>query len=226
MSWHGGEEYRTRGQWDDGSGPWRAEHVSTDGRRMGVLNDQPNAEVVRSAVANMVTAVRIISGDRPVHYIADAGNRLGDELRLDVPTADEQGRIREESQEDVMRRLTGVTKDVRRLRTGDEAGRRSRSSRSTQCSPMAASASLNSPTSDRHVREATRHRAVGHCPCVQDPQEVVIQEDCTLQLPVSLLAQAGLNLGEKVMAVSTEDGKVVLRRLADAVDDLLIGRPL
>lgn len=45
-------------------------------------------------------------------------------------------------------------------------------------------------------------------------------------LPVSLLVQAGLNLGEKVMAVSTEDGKVVLRRLADAVDDLLSGRPL
>ncbi|MFJ3162699.1 hypothetical protein [Streptomyces kanasensis] len=118
--WHGGEEYRTRGQWDDGSGPWRAEHVSTDGRHMGVLNDQPNAEVVQSAVASMVTAVRIISGDRPVHYIADAGNRLGDELRLDVPTADEQGRIREKSEEDVMRRLTGVTEGVRRLRTGDE----------------------------------------------------------------------------------------------------------
>ncbi|MGA5840520.1 hypothetical protein [Streptomyces pseudogriseolus] len=61
---------------------------------------------------------------------------------------------------------------------------------------------------------------------IQDPQEVVIQEDGTLQLPVSLLVQAGLNPGEKVMAVSTEDGKVVLRRLADAVDDLLSGRPL
>ncbi|MFC7984628.1 hypothetical protein [Streptomyces sp. NPDC057336] len=61
---------------------------------------------------------------------------------------------------------------------------------------------------------------------IQDPQEVVIQEDGTLQLPVSLLVQAGLNPREKVMAMSTEDGKVVLRRLADAVDDLLSGRPL
>ncbi|MER5736938.1 MULTISPECIES: hypothetical protein [Streptomyces] len=61
---------------------------------------------------------------------------------------------------------------------------------------------------------------------IQDPQEVVIQEDGTLQLPVSLLAQAGLNPGEKVMAVSTKNIKVVLRRLADAVDDLLSGRPL
>lgn len=52
---------------------------------------------------------------------------------------------------------------------------------------------------------------------IQGPQEVVIQEDGTLQLPVSLLAQASLNLGEKVMAVSTEDGKVILRLLADAV---------
>ncbi|MGW2137724.1 hypothetical protein ACWCW2_17160 [Streptomyces sp. NPDC001773] len=117
---HGGEVYRTRGQWDDGSGPWRAEHVSPDGRRMRVLNDQPNAEAVRSAVASMVTAVRITSGDRPVHYIADARNRQGDELRLDVPTADEHGRIREASEEDVTRRLAGVTKGVRRLRTGDE----------------------------------------------------------------------------------------------------------
>ncbi|MCF2435236.1 hypothetical protein LV779_13875 [Streptomyces thinghirensis] len=72
------------------------EHVSPGGRRMRVLNDQPNAEVVRSAVASMVTAVRIISGDSPVRYIADARNRLGDELRLDVAAADEHGRIREE----------------------------------------------------------------------------------------------------------------------------------
>ncbi|MFC9004126.1 hypothetical protein [Streptomyces microflavus] len=61
---------------------------------------------------------------------------------------------------------------------------------------------------------------------IQDPQEVAIQEDGTLHLPVSLLAQAGLTPGEKVMVVSTEDGKVVPRRLADAVDDLLSGRPL
>lgn len=120
MFCHGGEEYRTRGQWDDGSGPWRAEHVAPDGRRRRVLNDQPNAEVVRSDVASMVMAVRIISGDHPVHYIADARNRQGDELRLDVPTADAHGRIREESEEDVTRRLAGVTKGVRRLRTGDE----------------------------------------------------------------------------------------------------------
>ncbi|MFB7404553.1 hypothetical protein ACFCZR_30655 [Streptomyces rubiginosohelvolus] len=118
--WHGGEEYRTRGQWDDGSGPWRVEHVSPDGRRMRVLNDQPNAEVVRSAVASMVTTARIISGDRPVHYIADARDRLGDELPMDVSTADEHGRIREESEEDVTRRLADATKGVRRPRTGDE----------------------------------------------------------------------------------------------------------
>ncbi len=61
---------------------------------------------------------------------------------------------------------------------------------------------------------------------IQGPQELVIQEDGTLQLPMSLLAQASLNPGEKVMAVSTEDGKVILRRLADTVDDLLSGCPL
>ncbi len=87
---------------------------------MRVLNDQPNAGVVRSAVASMVTAVRIISGDSPVHYNADARNRLGDELRLDVAATDEHGRIREETVEDVTRRLAGVTKGVRCLRTGDE----------------------------------------------------------------------------------------------------------
>ncbi|MFC8822717.1 hypothetical protein [Streptomyces rochei] len=68
----------------------------------------------------MITAVRIISGDSPVHYNADTRNRLGDELRLDVAAADEHGRIREETVEDVTRRLAGVTKGVRRLRTGDE----------------------------------------------------------------------------------------------------------
>lgn len=120
MFWHGGEEYRKRGQWGRRFRTMAGEHVSPGGRRMRVLNDQPNAEVVRSAVASMVTAVRIISGDSPVRYIADARNRLGDELRLDVAAADEHGRIREESVEDVTRRLAGVTKGVCRLRTGDE----------------------------------------------------------------------------------------------------------
>ncbi|EGE41252.1 hypothetical protein GTY83_09335 [Streptomyces sp. SID4928] len=96
------------------------EHISPDGRRIRVLNDQPSAEAAPSAVTSMVTAVRIISGDRPVHYIADARNRQGDELRVDAPASDEHGRIREENEEDVTRRLTGVTKDVRRLRTDDE----------------------------------------------------------------------------------------------------------
>ncbi|MFD6246626.1 hypothetical protein [Streptomyces roseolus] len=68
----------------------------------------------------MVTAVRIISGDRPVHHIADARNRQGDELCLDVPAPDEHGRVREESEEDVPRRLAGVTKGARRPRTDDE----------------------------------------------------------------------------------------------------------
>lgn len=118
--WHGGQEYRTRAQWDDGSGPWHAEHVSPDRRRMRVLDGQPNEEVVRSVIASMVTAVRVISGDHPIQYIADARNRQGDELRLDVPTADEHGRIREESEEAVIQRLAGVTKGVRHLRTGEE----------------------------------------------------------------------------------------------------------
>ncbi|MEU7281479.1 hypothetical protein AB0A69_22295 [Streptomyces sp. NPDC045431] len=116
---HGGEEYRTRG-----SGTTVPDHGgrSTPRRTGGAWGYSTTSRTRRSsgAVASMVTAVWIISGDRPVHYIADAGNRLGDELRLDVPTADEQGRIREESEEDVMRRLTSVTRGVRRLRTDDE----------------------------------------------------------------------------------------------------------
>lgn len=61
---------------------------------------------------------------------------------------------------------------------------------------------------------------------IQDPQELTIREDGSVLLPLGLLAQAGLNPGEKVMAVSTQDGRIVLRRLLDAMDDLLSGRPL
>ncbi|MEV5246903.1 hypothetical protein AB0K95_16760 [Streptomyces werraensis] len=63
-------------------------------------------------------------------------------------------------------------------------------------------------------------------PVIQDPQEVTIRDGGTVVLPISLLAQAGLNPGEKIMAASTDDGRIVLRHLTDAIDDLLSGRPL
>jgi bifunctional DNA-binding transcriptional regulator/antitoxin component of YhaV-PrlF toxin-antitoxin module len=62
-------------------------------------------------------------------------------------------------------------------------------------------------------------------PKIQDPQDVTIRDDGTV-VPISLLAQAGLNAGEKMMAASTDDERIFLRRLTDAIDDLLSGRPL
>lgn len=51
-------------------------------------------------------------------------------------------------------------------------------------------------------------------------------EDGTVVLPLSILAQAGLDPGSAVLAVSGhEDGYVVLRRLDDAHRGLLAGRP-
>jgi bifunctional DNA-binding transcriptional regulator/antitoxin component of YhaV-PrlF toxin-antitoxin module len=58
-------------------------------------------------------------------------------------------------------------------------------------------------------------------PVIRTPNELVIDEDGRVTLPVGLLAEAGLNPGDRVMAFSDGDGRLVLRRHADAVRDLL-----
>ena len=43
---------------------------------------------------------------------------------------------------------------------------------------------------------------------------------------MGILAEAGLDAGSAVLACSDGDGRIVLRRLTDAMDDLLHGEEL
>lgn len=61
---------------------------------------------------------------------------------------------------------------------------------------------------------------------MREPAEVVVGEGGIVELPVGLLAESGLHVGSRVLAYSDGDGRIVLRREADAMDDLLSGRPL
>lgn len=57
------------------------------------------------------------------------------------------------------------------------------------------------------------------------PYELVIASDGSVMLPLALLAQAGMDAGVAVLALSPSDGRIVLRRLSDAADDLVAGLP-
>ncbi|WP_035795727.1 hypothetical protein [Kitasatospora mediocidica] len=61
---------------------------------------------------------------------------------------------------------------------------------------------------------------------IREPFETVIRMDGTVELPMGILVEAGLAVGAKIIAFSDGDGRIVLRREADAVDDLLRGLPL
>lgn len=58
-------------------------------------------------------------------------------------------------------------------------------------------------------------------PVIREPAEVSVESDGRVELPLGLLAEAGLNVGEGLVAFSDGDGRIVLRRGADAIDDLL-----
>jgi bifunctional DNA-binding transcriptional regulator/antitoxin component of YhaV-PrlF toxin-antitoxin module len=51
--------------------------------------------------------------------------------------------------------------------------------------------------------------------------ELTIGEDGTVVLPLGVLAEAGLSPGSSVLAYSQGDGRIVLRRAEDAVEQLL-----
>ncbi|MCH0567408.1 AbrB/MazE/SpoVT family DNA-binding domain-containing protein [Streptomyces sp. MUM 2J] len=55
---------------------------------------------------------------------------------------------------------------------------------------------------------------------LREPEEVTIGEDGQVGLPLGLLAQAGIAPGTRVLAYSTGDGRIMLRRYDDAVQDL------
>ncbi|MFC9096943.1 hypothetical protein [Streptomyces sp. NPDC057072] len=56
---------------------------------------------------------------------------------------------------------------------------------------------------------------------IREPAEIVVDETGGVQLPLGLLAEAGLDPGSRVLAFSDGDGRLVLRRVEDAIRDLL-----
>ncbi|MEU1476192.1 hypothetical protein [Streptomyces sp. NPDC005760] len=56
---------------------------------------------------------------------------------------------------------------------------------------------------------------------IREPAEVSVEPDGRVELPLGLLAEAGVNVGDDLLAFSDGDGRIVLRRASDAVDDLL-----
>ncbi len=61
---------------------------------------------------------------------------------------------------------------------------------------------------------------------IREPAQVIINASGRVQIPLGVLAEAGLDAGSAVLAYSDGDGRIVLRRLADAIDDLLYGEGL
>ncbi len=57
---------------------------------------------------------------------------------------------------------------------------------------------------------------------LRDPAEVTIDANGRVQIPLGILAEAGLDTESPVLAYSDGDGRIVLRRLTDAIDDLML----
>ncbi|MFF2566727.1 hypothetical protein [Streptomyces sp. NPDC058084] len=56
---------------------------------------------------------------------------------------------------------------------------------------------------------------------IREPAEVAVSPDGRVELPMGLLVEAGLNVGDRLLAYSDGDGRIVLRRASDAMEDLL-----
>lgn len=61
---------------------------------------------------------------------------------------------------------------------------------------------------------------------IREPAEVTIADDGRIELPMGLLVEAGLNIGDSLLAFSEGDGRIVVRRAADALAALMNGDPL
>ncbi|AXE83146.1 AbrB/MazE/SpoVT family DNA-binding domain-containing protein [Streptomyces atratus] len=61
---------------------------------------------------------------------------------------------------------------------------------------------------------------------IREPAQVTIDASGRVEIPLGILAEAGLDTGSTVLAYSDGDGRIVLRRLTDAIDDLLHGEKL
>ncbi|MFC1438012.1 AbrB/MazE/SpoVT family DNA-binding domain-containing protein [Streptacidiphilus sp. N1-10] len=56
---------------------------------------------------------------------------------------------------------------------------------------------------------------------IREPAELTIASDGQVTLPMGLLAEAGLDVGSRVLAYSDGDGRIVLRREEDALQALI-----
>ncbi|MFI1953189.1 hypothetical protein ACH437_15285 [Streptomyces xinghaiensis] len=56
---------------------------------------------------------------------------------------------------------------------------------------------------------------------IREPAEVRLGENGTVEIPMGVLVEAGLDPGVPLVAYSDGDGRVVLRRQEDAIRDLL-----
>jgi bifunctional DNA-binding transcriptional regulator/antitoxin component of YhaV-PrlF toxin-antitoxin module len=56
---------------------------------------------------------------------------------------------------------------------------------------------------------------------IREPAEVTVSPDGRVEFPIGLLVEAGLNAGGSLLAYSDGDGRIVLRRAYDAIEDLL-----
>ncbi|GLV87089.1 hypothetical protein Slala03_67780 [Streptomyces lavendulae subsp. lavendulae] len=56
---------------------------------------------------------------------------------------------------------------------------------------------------------------------IREPAEATVMEGGIIEIPMGVLVEAGLHIGEKLLAFSDGDGRITLRRATDAVEDLL-----
>lgn len=56
---------------------------------------------------------------------------------------------------------------------------------------------------------------------LREPVQLTINGDGQVQLPLGLLAEAGLSCGSQIVAYSMGDGRITLRRAEDAANELL-----
>jgi len=56
---------------------------------------------------------------------------------------------------------------------------------------------------------------------LREPVEITVDDNGKVELPMGLLAEAGLGCGARLLAYSAGDGRIELRRAEDAINDLL-----
>lgn len=56
---------------------------------------------------------------------------------------------------------------------------------------------------------------------IREPAELRVDDSGRVEIPLGLLAEAGISPGTELLAFSDGDGRIVFRRAEDAVRDLL-----